>query len=963
MKLMVKMCLLILLISFITTNIWAGEKGKISGKIIDSQTGEPLIGANIILLSRWQDGREFRLETIMGGSTDFEGDYFIINIPPGMYSLKASYVGYADKVLTNVQVNVDRTTIVDFELTAEDLVTDEVLVTAYSPQTVEKDLTATKQTYNIDEVQSLAGVADIADILELQADVVDDHFRGGRVGESLYLMGGGSIVNPLNNQRAFKPIVTGLEQVEVYTSGFSAEYGNAQSGVVNMVTKEGGDRWETRVEFAANPPYYKSWAGSPYSTSNLDFYNGLTDPVSWLDENPTQPGKPLYDAGYGFGPRYLPPRVTWPPDPLTQNDSLHIARLGQVLWLQSVRDVGMEYDNTVDHRLDFTIGGPITKKLKMFVAGRQNIENPIVPTPDDDIERQLLTSFSYQLDNSNKLKFRFVYDNVFENGLSSNWERWLFDRTFYVSKLNNTSLQFGLSWNYIQSRSTFADIKLNVLKVQTEERIELLEEGEFLEDYSQGTNWVDYTGPSNHRVGRLVDDRGVENVITYDLSASVTSQVDKGNLLKAGLQFSYYDLNVDQQENVTNPGSFRAIQFSAFPYEGAFFVQDKMEFEGFIANIGIRFDFYDFNYNFFSDIYSPLRNPNYDDSKPYLERGQYYNPNEAQKEKTKLFSRIQPRVGLSFPLSETSVFHLNYGTFTQRPSFNQIFYNQVTIFNEIEELGNPRLKPENTKAYDIGLVNAFPFGVKLDVSAYYKDVTNLVESAYYYDEQQTVYQTYINRDYADIKGFHISLEKSEGSVRGYLRYNYESATGKSSNALDAPVTYFEQPAEGQDASELPDPEDVFLNYDRSHKAVANIRYLTPSEFLFGIDDFYPFGSINVSLTYKAYTGRPYTYDETGQGLKFNKRTPVEQDLRMRIEKRIRMANTDLIIYGEGFNLLNKEIYNYSRTFDDERNTPRWENDRENILTDDEYFPYVTSQELYLLSNQPRHFRFGVIVKF
>ncbi len=941
----------------------AGETGKIAGKITDLETGEALLGANIMIVSKWVDDVEQPLEFVLGASSDMEGEYFILNIPPGLYSVKASFVGFRSSLVTKVRVDVDKTTAVDFQLFAEDFQTLEVTVTAYSPKTVEPDVTATKQVYDVRDVQSIAGVADIADILALQADVVDDHFRGGRVGESLYLMGGGSIVNPLNNQRAFKPIVTGLEQVEVYTSGFSAEYGNAQSGVVNMVTREGGEKWDTRLEFAANPPYYKTWGGSPYSTENLDFWQTLKNLEAWLEENPTQPGRPLYDAGYGFGSVYLRERNTWPPDPLTQADSLHIARIGRTLWLQGLRDIGLDFNNTVDHRIDFTIGGPIAKGIKLFAAGRQNVVHPEVPTPEQDLGRQLMTNLTYQPNSENKFKLRFVYDYQMENELNSSWTRWLFDRTFSVGKIKQTSLQYGLSWDHIFSNSTFMGIKFNILDVLSEERIELLTDGEFLNDYSANSSWVDFTAPSNHRVGRLVDDRGTEQTYTFDFHGSITSQINKNNLIKSGLQFSYYDIDVNNEVNVTTVGSFRDVDFNAFPYEGALYIQDKMEFGGFIANIGLRFDFYDFNFEYFADEFSPLRNPDYDESLPYLERGRYYDREKAGKEKTKLFTKLQPRVGLSFPLSEASVFRLNYGTFTQRPNFNQIFYNQITLFSEIEILGNPRLKPEKTKAYDIGLVNAFPLGIKLDVSAYYKDVTDLVESAFFYDEQQQVYQTYKNRDYADIKGFHISLEKSIGEIRGYLRYNYESATGKSSNALDAPVTYFENPPEGQEAVELPDAEDVFLNYDRSHKAVANIRYLTPSDFLFPIGDFHLFGDMSLSLTYKLYSGRPYTYDETGQGLKFNKRTPTENDLRMRIEKRIKLANTNLVIYGEGFNLLNEKVFHYSRTFDHDRNTPRWENDRDNILTYDEYFPYETSQEVYLLNNQPRHFRLGVVVKF
>jgi len=229
------------LLLFLSSVSFAGETGKIAGKITNSVTKEPLIGANVMLIAKWVGGEKQPSSMMYGASTDVHGEYFILNISPGLYDVKVSYIGYKTRIVTKVAVDVDKTTTVDFSLETEEIKTDEVTVVAFSPKTVEPDVPATKQVYNMRDVQSIAGVADISDILQLQADVVDDHFRGGRVGESQYLFRGGSIVNPLSNRRAFNPIVTGLQQVEVYTSGFSAEYGNAQSGVVNMMVREGGD--------------------------------------------------------------------------------------------------------------------------------------------------------------------------------------------------------------------------------------------------------------------------------------------------------------------------------------------------------------------------------------------------------------------------------------------------------------------------------------------------------------------------------------------------------------------------------------------------------------------------------------------------------------------------------------------------------------------------------------------------
>ncbi|MEA3288357.1 MAG: TonB-dependent receptor [Candidatus Marinimicrobia bacterium] len=954
---------------------FGGQGGKISGQVSDAQSGDPLPGANVMITHRWIDGQEIPLDNLIGTATDVDGHYYLLNIYPGSYSLRVDFIGMSSRVVTDVAIMVDMTTFIDIAMENNALEGEAVIVESQRKNTVQTDLTATKQVYQISDVQSIAGVNDIGDIINLQADVVDDHFRGGRVGEASYLLGGATIVNPLTNGRAFKPIVTGLEQVEVYTSGFSSEYGNAQSGVINMITKEGREKWESRLEVSIVAPYYKVWEefldadsnqtlkpGSPYDKNSLDFYEMLTDTAEWLKENPQQPGRVLYDLGYGFGSIYLPPRTTWPPNPLSFSDSIQLARLGQVAWLQSVRDVGLQYDNTFDNRLDFSTGGPVAENIKMFVAVRQNRSYTRIPTQNPDTDRQLMSSLVYRPTVSDKYKLSWNYNKSSQTYFSSSYRYWLFDPALATSQRLSKSTQLGLDWNHVVNPSTFWHLRFSTLELMNEELLALLAEDQFVTDYMKSSNWVDLVGPSAHRVGRMNDDGGRDITTTYAAQADITSQIDPANMLKGGIQFNYYDIVVDKMYNRYGEADIRYLSFTGNPFEGAIFAQDKMEFEGMIANVGMRLDFYQLNTDFYADLYAPLRNPNYDPTLPYLDRGPYYSRDLAATEHSQVYWKLQPRIGVSFPVDETTVFHLNYGTFSQRPNFNQLFYNQITQNNEIEILGNPRLKPEETNAYDMGIVKGLPvFGLTIDVSAYYKDVKNLIQSAYYYDEQQAIYRTYINRDYADIKGFHVNMERKHGNLRGYLRYNYESATGKSSNDLNAPVTFFEIADPVYGLEQLPDPADVYLDYDRTHKTVMNIRYKTPKRFGPDIAGIYPLAQFSFSMTNKYSTGRPYTDPETG--LLFTERTPDEEEVRLRIEKGMTLSGTKATIYLEGYNVTNQVVWDYSRTYDNPYNTPRLKTDPEGILTYELYEPYVSSQDIYLLRNQPRHWRFGLIVKF
>ncbi|MBU1098758.1 MAG: carboxypeptidase regulatory-like domain-containing protein [Bacteroidetes bacterium] len=945
--------------------LFAGETGKLSGKVTDKESGEPLIATNIIIVARWENGKEVPLAgESFGAASDLNGEYYIINIAPGKYSVKASYIGFQEQISTVVQIFVDKTTNLDFELTTSSFTSAEVVVSAFRADKVEVDLTATKQSYDISQIEQLPGISDVGDILGLQVDVSDGHFRGGRSGEALYLMGGASIVNPLNNSVAFEPMTMALEQVEVYTSGFSAEYGNVQSGIINMVTKEGQSTWQTRVEGSSTNSFYKTWGGSVFNENNLHFYSTLSDVDQWVDGVDPKSGKVLWaHFGIGFPENYLPPvPITWPLSFLTREDSVRTAELVRLMWLQGIKDVGLEYDKP-DYRFEFSTGGPLTEKVRMFFATRQNFVQPFLPTTDPNIQRQIISNVVYRPDNNNKIKVVFNYNFDKTTVFGTNFYDW-YEGTLNTTIESEESQQYGIQWNHVFDKSSFIDVKVNMFITERDEDLNLLGDNEYSAIYQDNSNWRFYTDPTGHTVGRMTTSADYSRSSTLNLSSTYSNQLDNNNYLKAGLQFNYYDMMVENRLSASNASSLRLEEYHAFPYEGAVFIQDKMEFEGLIANIGMRLDFYNFNTEYYTDKYSPYRNPAFsptNSSVPLFDEGL------AGKESTKLITVLQPRIGISFPVDDETVLHLNYGVFTQRPAFQFVFVDNVKLdaSPNYVRLGNPELEPEKTIAYDIGVIRSLPFGFFLDVSAYLKDVSNLVQFSRYEDKYGNQYQTFDNREYADIKGFHVNLEKNEGAIRGYARYNWQSATGKSANAMGTTerAIFIEDSPEN---NILPDPEDIYLDYDRTHKGLVNLRIVTPEEGLLGLNDFAPFSNIVLSATYKFQSGRPFTWDASGKGLQFNQRTPDEHDLKIRISKKLFVNDTSIEIYLEGYNVLNHQVFSYSRTFSDDATNPyrqQYMENRENILTDLEFNPYTTSIENYLYTNTPRHFRFGVEIRF
>jgi len=459
------------------------------------------------------------------------------------------------------------------------------------------------------------------------------------------------------------------------------------------------------------------------------------------------------------------------------------------------------------------------------------------------------------------------------------------------------------------------------------------------------------------------DRRSFEESKTMNVKGFITSQIRNDNLLKAGFQFSYYDLYVKSTRDHNTIPESQNETFSVFPYEGALYLQDKMEFEGMIANIGLRYDFYNFNYEYFSNIYDPLKNPNYDPENP--QAGSQYDADLAATENTELFAKLQPRVGISFPVTDQSVIYLNYGVFVQRPPFKRILNSQITGVGQVIELGNPRLKPEQTIAYDIGLVQGLPFNFKLELSAYYKDVQDLIQQAIYYNSGFIPYYTYTNLDYANIKGFHINLETYAENWSTIIRYNYQDATGKSSTPFDNPIGFYETALADGETVDLPDPEDINLDYNRKHRLVWNVRYKTPDGFGLSVAGAKPLSNISLSATLKTMSGRPYTWDPEGEGLRYNDTSPAETDLRIRIQKKFKIQSYKLTFYLEGYNVLNEKHYDYYIYSNPEEVDLVKEYGEEftELLQVDDVSPYLTSRAVRVIRNTPRTFRLGFILNF
>lgn len=940
----------------------AQTSGKISGTAKDAATGEPVIGCNVTVAG-----------TRLGASTDVDGSYFILNVPPGKYDILASVLGY-DKVLQqDVVVNAGRTTTLNFALKQTVLEQKEVVIEATRPD-VEREKTSTSAIVRAEDVKAVAGMRTVSDVLSLAADVTDGHFRGGRENEEYYTLQGMGIVNPLDNSSAFLPIMSAVEEVEVITSGFGAQYGNAQSGVVNISMKEGqSDRWRSTLETRSRAPGRKHFGPSVYDPNANAYLSLLMDPGTWRFTDPSLEG-PQADPGAmgsGLKSRY-------------GGDSLVQLAVARALWLQSRRDINRNYGNQLDYSVEASTGGPVSEGIRMFLALRSNNEWPIFPTPEPDIERQAMGNIAIDLTKTMSLRlstgFTKENTNVFPgtNG-TGGYQRWLWDRITGLNYRDRTNVQLGARFTHTLSPSTFYELKLNSLTTTNLMGATPVPDG--LADSVGSVPWgtlilplVNNGSPDaiNYQAG--YDVFRDEETRTLSFEGGLTSQVTPAHMLNAGIQMNSYRIDVSNVLSLRNNNNVE--RYRSNPFEAAVYLQDKMEFEGMIANAGLRLDTWSSGTEYFTSPYTPFLVP---------DSNHMFHPELAPKQSAPTLGRLQPRAGISFPVTVNTVFHVNYGSFMQRPSFQYVVSTRVSHATSAPVLlGNPRLEPEVTNQYDIGITQGLGEGFTLDVSGYYKDVKNLIEQANFTDGRtgQQV-SSYFNRDYADIRGFRIALTRRHGTISGSLNYQFGVATGKSAT-VTAAIPEFRQDTTGivtTDLSNVP-VRDILLDFDRTHNLVVNLAATSGDSWGPEFLGSRPLANVTVSTNSFFRSGRPYT-SPSHKKLINEERAPGETNTNLRITKRIPdFFGTAANIYLEVFNLFDNTILNYDYVF--AKPTPsnpnypleyyeQLKNSGRDPINDPElgirYWyntgtqgPYSIDQSFLIYDNEPRSVSFGIALE-
>ena len=841
--------LISILLFLFGTIIYAGTTGKIAGKISDKNDGEALIGANILIVG-----------TTMGASSDLDGNYFILNIPPGEYQVKASVIGYSSFTIQKVRVSVDQTTKIDFELNPESIELGEVLVTAEKSM-VRKDLTSTEETISGENI-SMLPLEDVSAVVNLQAGVVDGHFRGGRGNEVKYLIDGVPVNDVYSGQSSLSAEVNSIEEIQVLTGTFNAEYGEALSGVVNQVTKIAGDKLDGNISFYSGD-YVSSHKDiftnidhiSPTNVYNIQ--GNISGPVPGL-ENFVKfflSGRYNYDEGSIYGQRIFNP-----------SDSSNFSANNPADYY-----IGATGDNTYVP-MNFNRKLSLQGKLALNVGGGKGI----------------VLSGLYQ-DN----KYR-DYDHRYRLNPDGDYKKF------------QKSLLGIASYTYLLSNSAFVDFSASYLRSEFkqyvyenpfETTVTFNDAGEIM------YNGYSYINPDRKKdvSGNAFLTGGTQNwhfnhtTTSYTGKSDFTWQVDNINQIKTGIDYTYHDLQykdfqiiVDASSNfkpmMPADTSFSYNTYQSNPYQFAYYIQDKIEIDYLIVNVGLRFDYFEPDGKYLKD---PNKINLLDELKPSEFPDSFFVQAKSK-------SQISPRIGISYPISDKGAIHISYGHFFQIPPFENLYRNpnfRIALSGDFPEnigntIGNADLEPQQTIMYEIGLQQALTDELGITITGYYKDIRNLLASEIFIKNNFRKFSKLINRDYGSVKGITLSFEKRFSyGIGASLDYTFQIAKGSASDPNAAFNNAQSNPPIEENKQLVP------LDWDRTHSLNFTLTFGVPGDYI-------------ASFIGRLGSGLPYTPSLQNQrtGLENSDNRPAFFDVDFYLTKYFEIIGQQFSVFAKIYNL-------------------------------------------------------------
>lgn len=810
-----RVALILLLLMVLALPAFAQTGGKIVGQVVDATNDTPMAGANVSIQG-----------TALGSSTDLDGQFFILRVPPGIYTVQVSFVGYSNSIIENVAVSIDLTTTVNVKMSPTAIKAGEdVIFTAERPL-VRKDQTSMESHVRSEDIEVMP-VETLNDVLDMQAGVTRDaagglHIRGGRSTEVNYLVNGISITDDYNKGQALTVANEAVSELQVISGAFNAEYGNAMSGIVNLVTKSGSNKYAGRVEVELGDyvsgrdnvfPHIQ--AISPTATTNLTAtLSGpiLRDRVTFFASV-----RRSQNEGWLYGVRrYLPQGRA-----KVLNDTTVVATPGDGAWVP-MNDFGATNGQAV---LQWQISPKMVLKTDFLGSLNKNhgYSQDYRYNPDG-------LGYSHSFGHTEMAKLTYMFSNKTfveaslanrENGRSySLYDSPTDPRYVHPDSSLHPSYTFmtaGTDPSFFDRTTTSRIMKLDWtsqvnMKHQVKSGVDVQLDRIFFEDY----NLI----PATDATG--------QEIYPYRPAVPDITQTDHDRYVRTPRKFAGY-------------------------------LQDKIEFESVVINIGLRYDWFDPQGQLPNDpsdpnIYNPLKlshkyhDLNRDGSIDLSEQVPENEYTLAEREQfwyhsTTTKSQVSPRFGIAYPITDKGVIHFSYGIFQQIPEYSLLFDNDQRKLSESSDIygpfGNPDLKPQRTTMYELGLAQQLTDQLAVNITGFSRDIRDWISSSPQIPTYVAgvTYVTYMNRDLANVRGVTVQLE------------------GRLSNQFRITGDYTLQIAEGTNSS----PEDEYWALRDDAEPTKVLTPLTwDQRHTFNLNAHYGGEDYGITLLGRYNSGHPYT---------------------------------------------------------------------------------------------------------
>jgi outer membrane receptor protein involved in Fe transport len=775
--------------------------GKLSGVVKDRETGEPLPGVNVVIQ-----------ETFLGASTDVDGFFVVLNVPAGTYTVAFDYIGYQPVNVENVRVVVDITKRLDMELQPTAIEIEDAVVVVAERPFFEVAATNTVRVLDSEEIERMP-VQGVNSIVAINAGVVvrdgagdvnnnsggltDNatvNVRGGRGNETLVIVDGVPYNDLLMGNVTGTIPDEAIEQVSSQLGGFSAKYGSAQAGVVNLTTKSGGAKFFGGLD--------------AISSEFTDAYN--YNAVTGFLGGPIIPGNPKYTF-YGT----------------------------------------LEYINAGDDT-------PRSSGLKIPSA---NIDQKAMPNNESELWRftgkvdAKLSQFKVTLSANGSFRDSRDYIHRYAKDNSEHFPRWVDDvigGSVRLSHILNPTTFWDLTFHgkftdhkrgdgvWFDDIDAYGDSTRNqdeldvTLELGDGDRVRTDENRVFFANGRVSNRWLVYeilTGGADFNFTKQYKNHLLELGVTgersqvryYDIGPVEFSQdkddptqTEEVRYTKAVRRFYGYDIFGDKIDKT----QFRTVEGDRFeeaapkrPYLLGAYLQDKIEFQDFILNFGLRWDYFDTDTKRLRDpenIFGFGPNPNRLDEEDF--------------EQAPAESYISPRFGFAFPVTLYTVFHAQYGIFRQRPRYFDIYdsWNNIDIIEQRDGQGqnHGHINMEKTTSYEFGFKQQIGNVASLDLTAYYRNVQGLVNlrtERTVFGQTTRTYISKVNQDFGTIKGLAFSFNlRRLGPISTKIDYTLAVSEGTGSDPSSSRVATFRNPD-----NEVP-LAIASLDFDQRHTFTASV---------------------------------------------------------------------------------------------------------------------------------------------